>query len=278
MSRLASLGRRITRRAGFEVVRSYPGATPRHSQRAPGSGEPSTVQADGRLWVSFSLFGTESVYVEGIAEALSSYERHFPGWTPVVFAGDSVPRRSLTQLARGWNATIVEMPGAAEDWSALLWRYLALDLLTEGVVLFRDADSRACPRERAAVDEWLASGLDFHIMRDHPHHFHAIMGGMWGARIGALGSVTDLMTQYGPDAEFGTDQRFLRSVVYPAARSSCLAHEDQEFFKDDPGVIVREFPLAGDPSMFVGQGFEVSGRPRDGHETPPHTSRENVGR
>lgn len=39
-------------------------------------------------------------------------------------------------------------------------------------------------REVSAVREWMKSGLQFHVMRDHPKHDFAILGGLWGLRWG----------------------------------------------------------------------------------------------
>ena len=52
-------------------------------------------------------------------------------------------------------------------------------------MLSRDLDSRLSAREEAATREWLRSGLAVHAMRDHPLHTQPLMGGMWGARLGA---------------------------------------------------------------------------------------------
>ena len=51
------------------------------------------------------------------------------------------------------------------------------------VVVSRDLDSRLTAREQAAVEDWLETGLTFHVMRDNPHHGTEILGGMWGARM-----------------------------------------------------------------------------------------------
>ena len=71
------------------------------------------------------------------------------------------------------------------DWTGMFWRFLAADHLSD-IVLSRDTDSRLNKREKAAVDEWLNSDKDFHIMRDHPYHATEILGGMWGCRNGIL--------------------------------------------------------------------------------------------
>ncbi|KAK8407540.1 hypothetical protein O3P69_002233 [Scylla paramamosain] len=42
--------------------------------------------------------------------------------------------------------------------------------------------SKVTQREVSAVEEWLASGKMFHVMRDHPYHSVPVLGGMWDAR------------------------------------------------------------------------------------------------
>lgn len=48
--------------------------------------------------------------------------------------------------------------------------------------LSRDLDSRLNPRERAAVNMWVRSGLACHSIRDHKYHMAKLQGGMWGCR------------------------------------------------------------------------------------------------
>jgi hypothetical protein len=50
----------------------------------------------------------------------------------------------------------------------------------------RDADSVLNLRERLAVDDWLASGRWFHIMRDWWSHTDLVLAGMWGGVAGVL--------------------------------------------------------------------------------------------
>ena len=46
------------------------------------------------------------------------------------------------------------------------------------VMLSRDADSRLTNRGRIAVDDWLASDENSHIMRDHLQHGAEMLGGI----------------------------------------------------------------------------------------------------
>ena len=50
----------------------------------------------------------------------------------------------------------------------------------------RDLDALIVPREIAAVKDWIKSGKALHIMRDHPLHKTAILGGMWGLKLRKL--------------------------------------------------------------------------------------------
>ena len=65
----------------------------------------------------------------------------------------------------------------------LVWRFLpALDATVE-TLLVRDLDSQISNREVAAVSEFLKSNKEFHVMRDHPYHGVAILGGTWGVKL-----------------------------------------------------------------------------------------------
>ena len=65
----------------------------------------------------------------------------------------------------------------------LLWRFLPVIDVNVDLFLSRDLDSRINPREVAAVQEFLNSDKDLHVMRDHPAHSAFMMGGTWGAKV-----------------------------------------------------------------------------------------------
>merc|ERR1711976_480857 len=65
----------------------------------------------------------------------------------------------------------------------LIWRFFPILDQDVDVLLVRDLDSHISRREVSAVNEFLNSSKDFHIMRDHPFHIQPIMGGLWGIRL-----------------------------------------------------------------------------------------------
>ena len=121
-------------------------------------------------------------------------------------------------------------------------------------MISRDADSRLGFREKAAVDEWLSSNKDFHIMRDHPNHGVPILGGMWGVKGNILSNIKNISIAYNPGNFWQTDQIFLQNVVYPVVKEKSLVHD--EFFEK------KSFPkLSKERNInhFVGQAYDGDG-------------------
>jgi hypothetical protein len=129
--------------------------------------------------------------------------------------------------------------GNASRLYPLIWRFLpALDPQVDAF-LSRDLDSRVSAREAAAVSEFLASGASVHVMRDHPAHTAVIMGGMWGARLGAhpqTGGTRHRFKQafakmfknavaYISRLKGGWDQVALQQYVWPWAKRHTFAHD-----------------------------------------------------
>ncbi|XP_053638593.2 uncharacterized protein [Cherax quadricarinatus] len=65
-----------------------------------------------------------------------------------------------------------------------MWRLAPMGDAQVTVLLPRDTDSMIIQREVDAVREWLSSGKQFHIMRDHPKHDSLLLAGLWGVRWG----------------------------------------------------------------------------------------------
>ena len=96
----------------------------------------------------------------------------------------------------------------------------------------RDLDATIIQREVDAVLEWKNSGLGFHIMRDHPMHGTAILGGMFGIRQDSpeqkkarSDEFTKMITQYGTQWKKGADQSALITIVTPHVGADSLVHD-----------------------------------------------------
>jgi hypothetical protein len=108
----------------------------------------------------------------------------------------------------------------------MTWRFTAASDPTVGRFLSRDLDSRLSFREKAAVDEWVASGKAFHVMRDHPEHAtFAMSGGMWGATGEAIPHIKALLQSSVQSGAYLGDMDFLTQHVWPLTMENVVQHD-----------------------------------------------------
>jgi hypothetical protein len=154
-------------------------------------------------------------------------------------------------------------------------RYLAMDDPKVEYAIFRDLDSRPSIRELFAVNEWISSGMEVHTMHDHRQHHVPLMGGMWGAKRGAVNMTSELRRAFlvHPNVSIasqhgGDDQGFLADYIWPAVKDSAIDHEiDSQRCRGRGSKVCRKFPMRGDgrdSSMFIGQKFTGQFKARRG--------------
>lgn len=172
--------------------------------------------------VSVSLFGREKKYLDGAIRLADSVGKNLPGWALVFFVGMSVPEETIRELAKR-KAEIVRVD-EKEDLSATSWRFRLHQLGNAEWVLFRDSDSIVSRREAHAVGQWVESGTYVHIIRDHPFHNSKMLAGLWGLRPGFAPWFQEAVESYTFTSDYGSDQDFLASMVYPRIQDSCMLH------------------------------------------------------
>lgn len=209
--------------------------------------------------ISFSLYGDKPIYTVGAIRNAESIHNFYPGWTARFYLGVSVPADVRVTLHQA-GAELIEMSGV-ENASAMFWRYLAASDRNAELVMFRDCDSRFSEREMFAVHEWIASGYNFHIMRDHPLHTTCIMGGLWGAKRVCLEYLPPLIEKKVFQGIYGEDQKFLSRYVYPVAVQSAMIH-DSFFFREWKR---HPFPSQREKNAFVGEVFTECDEPNLKH-------------
>jgi len=209
--------------------------------------------------VSFCLWGTNPHYLDGAIRALATAREFYPDWEYWFYLAEDVPGAVVAELANQ-GAKVIRMNRADSQGASVsktqylpaFWRFLPASDPGVEILIVRDVDSIITAREVAAVQEWLTSGLDFHIMRDHPKHEYPIMAGMWGGRARCLNDIAALISQWGRFDYYGCDQDFLGKVVYPRLRDSAWIHSECiEFPKEKP----HRFPVDRAKDEFIGASF-----------------------
>ena len=174
--------------------------------------------------VSFSLYGDKPKYtVNAIVNALLA-PSVYPGWTCRFAVDDTVPPAVTAALRSLPWVEVTEMPHHT-DARGMFWRFLPAAEPDVDAVLSRDTDSWLSRREAVCVEEWLESGRDFHILRDHCYHSFPMMGGLWGVRGGVLPDLQAWIEEF--DGAF--DQGFLTERVFPIAIGNALVHRGEQY-------------------------------------------------
>ena len=204
--------------------------------------------------IAFSLWGDGRKYTEGAVANAEVSPSLYPGWTCRFYVDETVPRPVREKLAAA--GAQVQMMTRKNPFDGLFWRFLPMNDGHTRHFLVRDADSVINPREKAAVDEWLTSGKAFHVMRDWWTHTEVMLAGLWGGVGGVLPPLPALLKEFKSPAlaNWHLDQWFLRQMVWPTARQSCLIHDSKY-----RALGAKDFPAGSDlpPGHHVGQDASV---------------------
>jgi hypothetical protein len=183
------------------------------------------------MYISYSLWGSNKVYTYGIVENALQLQHILPDWTLRVHYNESVPYNIINWLKAQPNVQLIHHEGTDCKASNMFWRFEDL-FLQDTTVLIRDADSRISVREVRLIKEWLASGKDFHIIRDHEGHRVPILGGTMGCRNNCLeyiGRPSGLRDVNLPPLEFQDGLSFMREFVAQVPPSRDMYNLDQIF-------------------------------------------------
>ena len=208
--------------------------------------------------IAYSLYGSQERYMIGAIKNAILATRHFKGYTLRFYTGASVPESIKQTLQLFPHVQLVEEQGP-EDHTAKLWRFQALIDREFDVVLSRDADARLTHRERIAHEEFLASGLDFHIMKDHPTgHNYQISAGMFAARTRATPAHLDY---YEPGDYYTADQDWLAAHLWPLIKDASLIHDESYQTPTEGRSKRRPFPIAKKATLHhIGAALEADDR------------------
>jgi len=223
--------------------------------------------------IGFSLYGSDPKYTYGAIRNAELAKEIYPEFECWFYADNTVPQDILQKLDSFDNSRVI----LCEGGNKMMWKWRACSDPTVKIFLSRDTDSRLGKREREAVDAWLASDKNFHVMRDHPvSHAPIILGGMWGVRNGLLIDMEYHMNNIEIQDAYGHDQKFLQDFIWRKIESHVLVHDDYfGITRTSPPYpnIGEPFPSRIVPDEngvydFVGNVYHVNGEdesPEDHH-------------
>jgi tetratricopeptide (TPR) repeat protein len=179
--------------------------------------------------ISFSLYGDKPRYCEMAVLNVLAAQKHLPEFDCRFYMDASVPPAVIQRL-ENLGAQCIRMDAYAKQMPATFWRFLAMDDTKADCVLVRDVDALIDAKEAWCVQDWRASDLPFHVIRDDCCHTELILAGLFGIRAGTVreieARIANFLQKSGAAgwARFG-DQLFLRSSVWPWVRAHTLTHD-----------------------------------------------------
>ncbi len=208
-----------------------------------------------------SLWGNNPKYIIGALENIRLCESIYQGWAVNLYVDNIAYEQLYTHINKYSNLNIIKYDQIG-NWNGMFWRFLPATDPNIDVMISRDCDSRISLREKYAVDEWLASDKDFHIMRDHPYHNTVILGGMWGSRNNLFNRVGINVDPDSHNSFWQVDQNFLREVVYPKVVDYSFIHDNFNHFGE---IHRRDFPTPRINKEFVGEIYDENNNRHPDH-------------
>jgi len=203
--------------------------------------------------ISFSLWGNNPTYTIGAIKNAEQAKKFYPDFECWFYIHeDSVPKEIIENLTILDNTKIILKSGDLnnENCKPRMWRYEPIDHPEVEIMLSRDTDTRFLLREKLAVEEWIKSSKNFHIMRDHPHHNFCILAGMFGTKkIPQINSWKNIIEKYEKINNRLYDQDFLRDFIYPLIKDDSVIHASFHNYETHS----KSFPIDYDEEYnFVG--------------------------
>jgi hypothetical protein len=203
--------------------------------------------------ISYCLWGNNTKYTIGAIKNADLAEKFYPGWVCRFYYSNSVPENIIQELKKRKNTQLYNINDNG-NWKFTINRFFPISESGIEYVISRDTDSRITEREVSAVNQWLHSGKDAHIMRDHPYHGgFPMLAGMFGIKGQIIKNIKALLILHNVSEQYHYDQIFLAKYVYPYIENSVILHD--EFFSNNP------FPIKRIDNEFVGQAFNADDTP-----------------
>lgn len=204
--------------------------------------------------ISFSLFGKEPMYWCGALANIRLAEEIYPNYICRFYIDKESPKELINTIV-GKNVEKVFMYNRG-GWDGAFWRFIPATEKDVNIFLCRDTDSRLSWREKFAVDEWLSSDKNAHIMRDHPFHRNPMLAGMWGCRNQILNGFKQRILTWPVFQAKCDDQRFLATYIYdPIIKYSVFEHSEYNIKYHNN---IHKFPSLRINNEFVGKKYYLN--------------------
>lgn len=181
--------------------------------------------------IAYSLFGNSPRYTVNSFINADLCMEYYPDWKCRIYYDNTVSQRVIDELRKRSNVELFFENGSGH--ARRMWRFFAYD--DADIFISRDIDSYITQREASAVEEWIASDKNLHIMRDHPHHKNKIQAGMFGLKKNTkLSSMRSLCNSFivSSNNYLSMDEKFLTDKIYDLYLHDMVVNDERDAHSD----------------------------------------------
>jgi len=204
----------------------------------------------------------KNMYYHGLVRNLEILNKKeiYKDWIIRCYINDTVPKKLQNKL-EDLGCELVNM--SKSRIPGMFWRFLVFQDKDCSIFLVRDTDSRINVREEEPVNEWIKSNKLMHIMRDHPHHYYKILGGMWGyrndlQRLDITKFMDDFLKKRNYQFKRMDDMLFL-DLIYDILNTKTLEHD--QFFNYKYSQKFPDNSYQNDYYKYVGEIYDENDIP-----------------
>lgn len=204
------------------------------------------IKEQDKKLICFSLWGNNECYNWGALENALLAIKIYPEWICRFYIGKNFIPDVVKYLQKLDNVELIFM-NENKSMTNMFWRFEPIFIGKCKMFLSRDTDSRLNIREKTAVDIWEKTDKDILIIRDHRDHYHRILGGMFGVKNNALLKFKNEfeIRYHSSNMEYGDDQEFLKTIIYPKIKNRAYIFDKNHHFKDEKVFQIpeNEYPV-----------------------------------
>lgn len=201
--------------------------------------------------ISFTLFGDAPKYNVGAIKNIDQFNQMLPDWEVVIYYHkDRINNNVLIDLQRR-NVNLIDVSEIKLTKKPIteysyFWRFFAF-FENENYVISRDLDSRPSEREISYINNWVNSGKDYFIIRDHPWH-SPIPAGLLGMKNNGEKFKNHLINYIdNNNIKWGSDQEILEDFFREISKDKIFYCG----FNDNVNYIKRD-----DENFFIGMQLD----------------------
>jgi len=202
--------------------------------------------------ISYTIFGDENWYRNGLLNNIEIANNLFSDWTVRVYLCEKIEKKFINKVSKYKNVELI-IKKENYPYEGLLWRMLPMQEGHEAVIV-RDCDTRLFQRDKNLVDDWMSLKYKYHICRDTPGSSNVMLAGLYGGKKPNL-IIEDKFHKWreryikGKKSLYLWDQGFLAKHIYPYVRDNLIVYS--EHVKMDCEKNVKKIP--GERGIYNGR-------------------------